>query len=211
MYEADSAKARKHIDISIKTKHIAELHCQSYYVYVATYTTGKSGQAYQRIEEESGEEFWSIKALTLSPHHRLKDPDLILTQNERVSFLVEVKWGAIQGQKGSDLQIKPEEWAKMEQLFHEPILCRVRGPAVRSGYRYRSSDFPDVRDYLTDNKTKGVLVSDFAGMEHAKLNDFLELWKREKGSFQIADINTHFGEIPSFQEILEGKFYNPNE
>ena len=204
MLTAESAIARKHTAISIQTKQIAMMHCQGCRVYIATYTTGKSGQAYQRIEEESGEEFWSIKAWTPPPHRRLKDPDVIITQEERVTLLVEVKWGALPGRISTDLLINPKEWEKMARLFTEPAMCRVRGPAVQNGIRYRSHDFQVAKDFYTDGKTQGVLVSDFHGLGKAKLEEFLRMWQKEKSGFLIADIDTRVCDIPSFKDVLEG-------
>ncbi len=64
MVEAEPTIAAKHIQISIQAKQIAMEVCKDCNTYIATYTSGTSGQAYQRIEEESGEEFWSLKAWT---------------------------------------------------------------------------------------------------------------------------------------------------
>jgi hypothetical protein len=86
--------AAKHTDISLGVKQTAARCMPQYKVYVATYTTGRAGQIYQRIEEKSGEEFWSIKAWTPPPRRRLKDPDVIVTYQDQVRFIVEVKWGA---------------------------------------------------------------------------------------------------------------------
>jgi hypothetical protein len=203
MVEVGSIIALKHIEISIQTKQIAEKYCKECCVYIATYTTGRSGQAYQRIEEKSGEEFWSLKAWTPPPHRRLKDPDLIITHNQQVTFLVEVKWGALPGWDTTDLLISPQEWCKMARLFKEPAMCRARGPAVKNGNRFRSANFQIEQDFYTNAKTQGILVSDFHGLGEANLNKFLSMWQNEKSGFLIADIHTRVGEIPSFGEMIE--------
>jgi hypothetical protein len=81
--------AAKHIDISLRVKQIAARCIPQYKVYVATYTAGSAGQIYQRLEEKSGAEFWSIKAWTPpSPRRRrLKDPDGGMDQGELVPIL----------------------------------------------------------------------------------------------------------------------------
>ena len=203
---ADSAIARKHIDISLRTKLIAALDNLDNGVYLATYTTGNSGQTYQYIEEQSGEEFWSIKAWTPAPHHRLKDPDVIIIRDEEVAFLIEVKWGTIPGRPGSDLLIKPDEWGKMSRLLEAPALCRVRGPAVINGQRYRSPSFPVQLDYYTNASTKGVIVSDFRGLNQSLLQEFLRTWRQANSGFLIADIASGMGEIPSLKELLARQF-----
>ncbi len=204
-----SAIAKKHIEISIKTKQIADVICRGCLVYIATYTTGKSGQVYQRIEQESAEEFWSIKAWTPSPRRRLKDPDVIITRDERVKFLVEVKWGTVPGNTSTDLLMGLEEWAKMDRLLRaSDIMCRVRGPAVKDGRRYKNPEFPFKKEYWTDKDSNLVLVTDFVAMKQEltpKFQWFLESWKRTSPRFLIADINTRVGEIPSFQEILQAQ------
>jgi len=102
MPEADSAIARKHIDISIRTKLIAALDNLDNCVYLATYTIGDSGQSYQHIEEQSGEEFWSIKAYTPAPHLRLKDPEVNASGNIASASTTNGEF-ALSGQR-----IKPE-------------------------------------------------------------------------------------------------------
>ena len=204
----DSAIAKKHIEISLRAKQIAQRALPGCRVYVATYTTGRSGQSYQQIEEHTGEEFWSIRAITPPPppHTRIKDLDLIITDEKQVKLLVEVKWGAVPGSMATDLRIVPDEWQKMARLLAAPAMCRVRGPAVRSGRRYRSVEFPTQRDYCTDGQTKLVLVSDFLALQRmldAEFRAFLSLWKAQKSRVLIADIHCRVGDIPSFQEVVE--------
>ncbi len=203
----DSAIAEKHIDISIRAKQIAKSSNRDWHIYIATYAAGTSGQSYQRIEEASGEEFWSIKAWTPAPHRRLKDPDVIITDSQRVKFLVEIKWGTIPGRTTTDLLMSPGEWQRIARLINSSAFCRVRGPAVEGGRRHRSPDFLIEKDYWIDRKTKMVLVTDFLAMKEAlgtKLQEFLKEWKRLDVGLLIADINARVGEIPSFQEVLKG-------
>ncbi len=205
MLAPDSEIARKHIAISLRVKRIASSCCSKWGSYVATYTAGSAGQAYQRIEQDSGEEFWSIKTWTPPPHRRLKDPDVLITQGERVKFLVEVKWGAIQNRPNTDLSISAEEREKIAHLLSGSALCRVRGPCVKDRRRYRSTEFQIQKDYWTDNTTRLVLVSDFA-LANRLLGPPLEavkLWERTNANILVADIDTRVGNIPSLRELLE--------
>ena len=205
MSPADLTIAKKHIEISMKAKHIADISCQNSRTYIATYTTGGSGQSYQRIEQESGGEFWSIKCWTPPPRSRLKDPDLIITHDRQVKILVEVKWGAVPGRAGTDLLVSPEEMGKMARLLSSPAMCRVRGPAVKGGHRYRSPEFPIEEDYWTDSNTRFFLVTDFLAMRQVSermLQESLKLWGDGNVGFLLADISTRVGGIPSFQELV---------
>ena len=83
-------------------------------------------------------------------------------------------------------------------------MCRVRGPAAKDNIRYRSHHFPVAKDFYTDVKTRGILVSDFHGLGKAKLEEFLRMWQKEKSGFLIADIDTRVCDIPSFKDVLEG-------
>ncbi len=133
---------------------------------------------------------------------RLKDPDVIITRDEEVAFLIEVKWGTTPGRPGSDLLIKPDEWEKMSRLLEAPALCRVRGPAVINGQRYRSPSFPVQLDYYTNASTKGVIVSDFRGLNQSLLQEFLRTWRQANSGFLIADIASGMGEISSLKDLL---------
>jgi hypothetical protein len=94
----------------------------------------------------------------------LKDPDVIITHEKQVKFLVEVKWGAVPGNTNTDLLMSPEEWGKMARLLDRSAICRVRGPAVKDGRRYRSP-LPLQGDYSINDNTQLVLVSDFLLMK----------------------------------------------
>lgn len=207
MLAAESVIAKKHITISNQIKRIVMTYCKDCCVYVATHTNGTRGQAYQRIEEECNEEFWSVIAWTKSPDgpHRpkIKELDAIVTRNEDVAFLIEVKWGTSPGRPDSDLMIKPDEWAKMRQLLQGEAICRVRGPSVRNGQRYHSPEFQ--QDYYINPLTKGIIVSDFHEIGKTQLDKFLRGWREANSGFIIADIGTGVDGIPSFREIVAGK------
>lgn len=201
-------KAAKHIDISIQVKQIVARSRPQYDVYVATYTAGKRGQVYQPIEEGTDEEFWSIRALSPPPppHQRLKDPDVIVTCQDQVKFVVEVKWGALPGIDDTDLDLKADEWRKMRDLLIGSNLCRVRGPAVRNRRRYRSREFRVQSDYYTNHETKSVLVTDLRGVRRQLPELYAQLlntWQNVTGKIYLVDIKAPIDGIPSFREILE--------
>lgn len=200
--------AGRHIEISLQVNRLVQECCPQCGVYVATYTTGRFGQAYQRIEEESGAEFWSIKAWTDPPHERLKDPDVLVTTGDRVHFAIEVKWGAIPGAARSDVAISPEEWGRMRGLFERPALCRVRGPAVRAGRRYRSAEFTTQRDYRVDDQTRLILVTDVVQMQRllgSACWSILRPWQAAGPRILLADINTCVGNLPALRELLRNQ------
>ncbi len=194
--------AKKHIDISTKAKELAVTVCADCESCIATH----KGQAYQRIEKESQNEFWSIKAWTQRPHRNLKDPDLIITLHGHVRYFIEVKWGTVPDNPRTDLTMGIEEWAKINRLLHtSTVMCRVRGPAAREGRRFRTSEFLFENDFTSDTNSKLVLVSDFFGVKQKlpkKFDQFMELWNKSSPSFQIADINVRVDEIPPLAEIL---------
>jgi hypothetical protein len=198
--------AKKHIDLSIETKEIAKRAFNDCQVYIATYTTGRAGKDYQYIEEQSGKEFWSIKAWTTPPHHRLKDPDVLITLDDRVRYFVEIKWGTVLDNPRTDIVMGIEEWMKIDRLLRTSnVMCRVRGPAATEGRRFRTSEFLFEKDFTSDINSKLVLVSDFFSVKQKlpkKFEQFIELWRKTCPSLLIADINARVGEIPPFAEIL---------
>lgn len=206
MTASASSIAQKHTDISVRTKQIVNASCPDCRVYIATYRTGTAGQEYQQIEQDNGEEFWSIKAWSPLPHRRLKDPDLVITHEQQVRYMVEIKWGAIPNRKGSDLLIDDKEQEKIKNLLQDSVMCRVRGPAVENGRRYKSHEFQEQKEYWTSSKTQLLLVSDFYLMKkssNANFQESLKLWKRAYKDLLIADIQTRVGEIPSLFELME--------
>lgn len=200
--------ANKHTDISVRTKQIVNASCPDCRVYIATYRTGTAGQEYQQIEQGSGEDFWSIKAWSPPPHHRLKDPDLVVTHGQQVRYMVEIKWGAMPKRKGSDLLIDSKEQAKIQNLLQGSVMCRVRGPAIENRRLYKSHEFQEQRDYWTNTRTQLLLVSDFGLLKELSNADFQEsvkIWKRAYKDLLIADIRTRVDEIPSLVELMEAE------
>jgi len=179
-------------------------------VYIATHKT----LTYHLAQQVRDEEFWGVKAWTFPPRKPLKDPDVVIAQGEQVKFLVEVKWGAVQGSTKTDLLLSPQEWGKMARLLDGSAICRVRGPAVKDSRCYHSP-LPLRGDYSINDNTKLVLVSDFRLVKEligAKLEKFLRQWKSANVDIQLADIDTGIKtgvdeiKILSFQEVMEAQW-----
>jgi hypothetical protein len=199
-------KAARHIDISLRVKQIAARCIPQCQVYVATYTAGSAGQIYQHLEEKSGEEFWSIKAWTPPPRRRLKDPDVIVTLQNQVQFIVEVKWGAVRGSDDTDLVLADDEWRKMRDLLTGVNLCRVSGPAAVDHRRYRSQEFTEQRDFHINSNTKLVLVTDLVQTKQCLPGQYAEAlnaWKNATSNMLIADIHTQVDGVLSLAGVFE--------
>lgn len=161
--------------ISLAVKQIANRCCPSCDAYIATYTAGIAGQLYQEIEEESGEEFWSIKAWSPPPRRRKKAPDVLVVCGDKARFIIEVKWGAVAGSWVTETDLNRQEWKKTERLLRNPTECRVRGPAVKDGLRYRSQESPVQRSYFTDSDTKPIVVTEFGRMKRVLETKYWEV------------------------------------
>ena len=121
MPATNAAIARKHIELSIEIKKTTNIICKDFVVYLATHPTGES---YRKIEKESGEEFWSIKARTQTSHQPLKDPDIIIADDKQVRLIVEVKWGTVEGNASTDLKMTGRNGTKSPN-FLAPMQCAV--------------------------------------------------------------------------------------
>ncbi len=205
MLQLGAEKAKKHIGISLRVKQAINTRFPDYGVYVATYTSGKTGQIYQRVEEETGEEFWSIRAWRPPLNLRLKDPDVLVTDQRVVKFVIEVKWGAISGCTTPDIRPSYDELSKMANLLSGSAYCRVRGPATHKGMRYPSIAFLNEINYWTNDETGLVVVSDFQmakEMLGGRYSEAIHRWKSVSSSLLLADISERVGDIPSLQELL---------
>ncbi len=193
------AQARKHIGISLRVKEIASRCYPNCDIYIATYTAGRSGQSYQAIEEQSGLEFWSIRGLAHPTNERIKDPDVLITSDDQVKVLIEVKWGAIPQGLKTDMKAENKEWEDLRRLLGGPAKCRVRGPAVKACRRYRSEDFTIVRDFCVNDETKAIIVSDFGLMKQVLPTEYRAVtvgWRRAGTNILLADIHTQVDAIP---------------
>lgn len=188
------AIAEKHVKLSTRVKEIAE--SKGYHagqVYIATHKP----QTYRNAEQASGKEFWSIKAwMPCFPRQcNLKDPDLIITDRDRVRFFVEVKWGTVSG-ISTDLKMGRKEEEKIKRLLAaQSVYCNVKGPVSEP------ESLRQHKKFWKDEQTQFVLVTDLS--THQELQPFLDLWA--KIGFQVTDSEKRVGRFPSLQEVLEEK------
>lgn len=188
------AIARKHVQLGVRAMHIAESMGFSGQVYVATHAFGRAGETFRRAQAEAGAEFWGIRAWMHSSagELRLKDPDLVIVDDNRVKFIVEVKWGTVPG-AGTDLKLPEKERQKIERLICAQFAyCNVNGPVSKE------SKEREYMKFLKDNQTKFVLVTDISGL--VGLEPLLDRWVDV--GFQVADIKKRAGRFPSFREVL---------
>ena len=160
-------KAQKHINLNLNVKHIFNQKYPEYCVYLATHTRSP---IYQELEEKSKEDFWSIKLRTPQNHRQLKDPDMIITDNYNALFLIEVKWGGIEGCSSTDLEIDITSQKKMINIRHLGGDCSIRGPATKNGRRYRTEEFSVMKNVTVNNGTQFILVSDFKSLRNKWMN-----------------------------------------
>ena len=117
-------QAGRHIAIGLHGKRLVDEYCPEWGLCGATYAAGRAAQPYQRLEQESGDTFRSIKGWTHPPREELKDPEVLVAVGDGVRFAIELKWGAVPRSKRGDVHISPEERESMQGLFRRPA-----GPA----------------------------------------------------------------------------------
>ena len=204
---ASIQKAQKHVKISLEVRDVINKIYPKYCVYIATHTAGRHGGNYRKTEEESGKKFWSLKLLSSPERKKLKDPDVIVSDGNKVKYLIEVKWGVINGCSATDADISKPERGKIEQARHLGGICHIRGPAITNGQHYYSKEFVEKKKSEVDTDTKFVLVSDFQTMKDVlptkKYEDILFQLKEQSDIFVLADIHKHVDDIPSLQEIIQ--------
>jgi hypothetical protein len=187
------AIAEKHVKLSTRVKHIAESKGYAGQVYIATHKP----QTYRHAEQDSGKDFWSIKAwMPSSPKDlSLKDPDLIITDRDRVKFFVEVKWGTV-SETYTDLKLGRKEEEKIKRLLAaQSVYCNVNGPVSEPAILRQHKKF------WIDEQTQFVLVTDLSAYQGPQ--SFLDLWA-EIG-FRVTDSEKQVGRFPSLQEVLKEK------
>jgi len=197
-------KAQKHINLNLSIKQIFEQRCPEYNVYLATHTRSP---IYLEFEEKSKEEFWSLKLRTPKNHRPIKDPDIIITDNDNAIFLIEVKWGGIDGYSTTDLKIDEKTLKKMLSGYQFGGDCSMRGPATRNGKRYKNEEFLIKKNATVDDKTQFILVSDFQSLkglfglkQYKEIVD--ELKQQLQNSYVIADIHEQVDDIPCLENII---------
>jgi len=205
------AIAKKHIDISLKIEDIVKEFNLPYITYIATYGIGRSGQAYQRIEEESMRTYYSIKMYSTNPpaqHSQVKDPDVVIIEDRKVKYAIEVKWGY--GEKAtieSDLfkVFTGDEYERHLQAVKTGKIIRVRGPACEEGNRYRSKQFGFERNFEVTDETKYIVVSDFYNLNKNNPGSFNQLFpfiEQNRDNMICLDIGRSFEKIKSLRDWL---------
>jgi hypothetical protein len=167
-------------------------------VYLATHALGWYKDDYKQAELESGETFWSINARPTDPPRKsLKKPDAIITEKDRVKFLIEAKWGTLSG-ADHDLVLGDEEQGHMSDLLNAPnVYCAVIGPVGLPRTLRKSMPFN------IDSKTQFLHVTDISTLKklaHPKLQYYLDSCNQL--GFTVVDFRERIGAIPSFQEVL---------
>jgi hypothetical protein len=210
------AIAQKHISVSLQIEDTVKELGLPYTTFIGTYGTGKSGQAYQTIEEESGRTYYSLKLYSTNPpkqQSHIKDPDVVIVDDHFVKYIIEVKWGYITGVPiESDLFkiFKGEEYEKHLQATIQGKVVRVRGPACAKGIRYRSNQFTH-RDYEVMNNTKYLVISDFYNLHRQSPDQFNKLYQdiiKNKDNMIFLDIKQEIKDIPSLKDWLVNNFNN---
>lgn len=199
-------KAKKHVQISLEVRDIINHTCPKYCVYLATHALGRHGVNYQKIEEESGEKFWSLPFYSqISREGKLKEPDLIVTDGNVVKYLIEVKWGAIEGCPDTDAFISENDRGKIKNAHHFGKKFKIRGPVIKDSKRY-DKESRECKYFDVDKNIKFILVSDFQKMKDVfpskKYQDILSQLKEIRETFIIADIHKRVDDIPSLKKII---------
>lgn len=201
-------KAEKHVQISLKVRDIINQMYPKYCVYLATHCRDKN---YKEKEKESGEKFWSLQLRSYTDKEGLKHPDIIVTDSEIIKYLIEVKWGVINGCLVSDSDIKTivkgSEKNKIKKARQLGGILHSNGPAISNGRHYFNNEFIEKKEFIVNNETKFVLVSDFQMMKDVfaikDYKDILLQLKEQSDIFVLADIHKHVGDILSLQEIIQ--------
>ncbi len=187
--------AEKHIDISLKAKSIINQKYPDYDVYIATHDAKK---IYPNIEKTRGEKFYDIKLYSSSTPRReneVKQPDILVSDGNYAKYIIEVKWGAIDGSPWSDFRYFESDLEKMKKFNLESHwTCRINGK----------------NDFIVNDKTRFILLSDFnKTITVLGKEKFEEIFSRLKSkfknlniNFELADIQKHVDDIPSFLKII---------
>lgn len=204
---ASIQKAQKHVKISLEVRDAINKTYPKYCVYLATHAVGRHVVNYQKIEEESGENFWMLPFYSqISREGKLKEPDLIATDGNVVKYLIEVKWGAIEGCSETDAFISENDRDKIKNAHHFGKKFKIRGPVIKDSKRY-DKESRECKYFDVDKNIKFILVSDFQKMKDVfpskKYEFLLSQLKEQNDIFVLADIHEHVDDIPSLQEIIQ--------
>ena len=203
-------KADKHIRISIEVKKIIEKFNSEFKTYLATYTASKT---YQKLEEQSGEEFWSLRMYNSKiPDNasRAKYPDIIVIKDNMIKYVIEVKWGFIGNYTNSpDLMsiFDEAEMNKIKKMIDKSQVCRALGPKVYCGTRLNKNE---EIDFFRSEETMFLLVSDFKGLykkQRSIFEDFKDQFSIDYsdyiGRLIILDIHESVENIQSLDNYLK--------
>ena len=211
------AIAQKHISVSLQIEDIVKELGLTYKTFIGTYGTGRSGQAYQTIEEESGRTYYSLKMYSTNPplqQSQIKDPDVVIVDAHFAKYIIEVKWGYITSAPiESDLFkiFKGKEYERHLQATIQGKVVRVRGPACAKGIRYRSNQFTFIQNYEVMNNTKYLVISDFYNLHRQSPDQFNKLYQniiKNKDNMIFLDIKQEVMDIPSLKDWLVNNFNN---
>lgn len=205
--------ADKHIQISLEVKKGTEKLNRELKTYLATYTTGTSGTIYKKLEEQSGEEFWSLRMhSSKDPDNTdgVKDPDIIVVKNKEIKYVIEVKWGFIGNYTNStDLMsiFDRNEMVKIKDMIDNSQVCRAIGPKVYCGTIVNQNKKFNL---LRNEETQFLLVSDFTGLynnQRSVFNEFKELFRTNYSDYKdrliTIDIDKDVENIQSFANYLK--------
>ncbi|MFC1713672.1 hypothetical protein ACFL6S_08390 [Candidatus Poribacteria bacterium] len=214
--EASAKKAEEHIQIckrikSATEKRFADLDPS---VYFSTHHHGRYGKLYHKCEEKSREDFWGIAIHSDNEPNRdsiVKRPDVIITEDQRCLYVIEVKWGWISDLHGnyqsSDLRFGNGELEKIAKTVSEGKICRVGKHAVLG--KPIPMPEPDDPDFRITSKTEFLLISDFNELmkgcpEYDRIMDSLAFLPPELIylDYQRMHDSLSHGVIPSFGDYI---------
>lgn len=187
-------KAKKHIRLCLEAKKQIKKNYPDYCVYLATHSSGRHGLKYQKIENESGEKFWKLPYYSqISRKGKLKEPDIVVVDGNIVKYIIEVKWGAIDGCSDTDALLNEKEIDRIEKAFNFGKKVKI------------SKNETFIFD--VDENMKFILISDFQKMKDMlskqKYNEILTRLKDLQKKIILADISSNVDDIPSLNKIID--------
>ena len=202
------AIAQKHIDICV---HCAQVFRDwGYDVYIGTHRGRDKRHGYREAELESKEAFWGVRAYTSEKpgrKSRVKDPDLVAVYGGMVKYVAEIKWGAVEGVKTTDIDsvTAEKDWNAIRNMVTNGRSIWVKGPLIENGQAVKGGlKLP----FTIDEDTQLLIISDF-DMLSKKFPDKLGTLKsklvREGGKIHIIDHQNDLNDIPSLESYLKNE------
>jgi hypothetical protein len=193
--ETSFAIAKKHVELSLKVKRIAQSKGYGDNVFITTHALRRSALPYREAEKASGEDFYSIKGwIPSSPKAvNLKDPDLIITDESRVKYFIEVKWG--KQEDPTDLKLGTEERRKIANLLAagSRAFCNINGPVSKPRSEREAKTFPMANDAMF------ILVTDIPSDSYSQ--SLLLEW--QEAGLRVVDIEKPMGTFALLGEVLD--------